>query len=298
MRGHYPQDKNENSSDEEDKNSDSSQSTEVEEEHPRQDNGYSLERESPFHQNQAEMREEEGENVNEEAQQTTDQECGPRATICGLASQLPYHSSAVSQNQPERYAQQATAGQIRSENLVANSERARAQPQMAEKQTGQENSNGGDNSQLNQNTTACVRHVKAHPEINDVILVKFAKWYIKIPWFQGQSMFKVFATFASKSRKQTLSREYPNIEVADVATVYHKTKGSSEKIMADRRENNSFNELPNIGFPQDQISSLELGEHRERVSTEEMRPRQAQAYYSYLLELLFTNNEMGGSAMR
>lgn len=64
------------------------------------------------------------------------------------------------------------------------------------------------------------------------------------------------------------------------------------------RENIGFNEQPNIGFPQDPISSLELGEHHERVSTEEMRPRQAQAYYSYLLELLFTNNEMGGSAMR
>ncbi|CAH3027080.1 unnamed protein product, partial [Porites evermanni] len=99
-------------------------------------------------------------------------------------------------------------------------------------------------------------------------LFRFAKRYIKIPWFQGQSMFKVFATFALKSRKQTLSREYPNIEVADV-----ETKGSSEKIMADRRENNSFNELPNIG------------------------PRQDQAYYSYLLELLFTNNEMVSSIM-
>lgn len=120
------------SSDEEDQNSDNSQSTDtevVEEEYPGEDNGYSLERESPFHQNQAE-KEEEGENVNEEAQQTTDQECGPRATICGLASQLPYHSSAVSQNQPERYAQQATAGQIRSQNFVANSDRARAQPQV------------------------------------------------------------------------------------------------------------------------------------------------------------------------
>ncbi|CAH3027079.1 unnamed protein product [Porites evermanni] len=126
MRGHYPQDENENSSDEEDKNSDSSQSTEVEEEHPREDNGYSLERESPFHQE-----EEEEETMNQEAQQATDQECGPRGAICGLASQLPYHSSAVSQNQPERYAQLAAAGQIRSQNFVANSERARAQPQTA-----------------------------------------------------------------------------------------------------------------------------------------------------------------------
>ncbi|XP_073245248.1 uncharacterized protein [Porites lutea] len=67
--------------------------------------------------------------MNQEAQQATDQECGPRGAICGLASQLPYHSSAVSQNQPERYAQLAAAGQIRSQNFVANSERARAQPQ-------------------------------------------------------------------------------------------------------------------------------------------------------------------------